>query len=79
MNAHRTGINALHYLTLHQRKRWYNLLVNRNFFLKIMEVLCWLEMSRKVEGFEMQDGEGDEELVLQHDSASFALAMDGAS
>ena len=69
LNAHRTGINALHYLKLHRRKQWYNLLVNRNFFLKTMEVLCLLEMLRKVEDVEMldEDENGDEKLFPQHD------------
>ena len=79
-NAHRIRINAQHYLKLHQQmKPWCNLLVNRNFFLKTMEVLCLLEMLRKVDDVEMLDEDGDEKLFRQHDLASSALVMDEAS
>ena len=81
-SAHRIRINAQHYLKLHhQKKPWCNLLVNRNFFLKTMEVLCLLEMLRKVEDVEMLDEDevGDEKVFHQHDLASSALVMDEAS
>ena len=46
-----------------------------------MEVLCLLEMLRKVEDVEMldEDEDGDENLFRQHDLASSALVMDEAS
>ena len=54
-------------------------MVNRNFVLKIMEVLCLLERLRKVEDVEILEDGDDEEVLLQHGLASFALVMDEAS
>ena len=49
--------------------------------MKILEVLCLLEMLRKVEDVEMldEDEDGDEKVFHQHDLASSALVMDEAS